>query len=142
MIYMPELSVLIIMEFLHACMQMLGLCKDPDGQGVFSVHEEAMQISTVTVLGGSQKVRIDENENDQLKMRIKQLENLLVKYEVWYNLPKKMTKLSSINMQKMKGVGMKNESTTSDSVENMTSTQEKNEAVVQQMITAGLEPHT
>ena len=68
-------------------MQMLGLCKDPDGQGVFSACEEAIQISAV--LGGSQKVRIGENENDQLKMRIKQLENLLVKYKVWYNLQKK-----------------------------------------------------
>ena len=64
-------------------MQMLGLCRDPNGQGVFSAHEEAMQISTM--LGGSLKVQIGENENEQLKMRIKQLENLLVKYKVWHN---------------------------------------------------------
>ena len=45
-------------------------------------------------------------------------------------------------MQKMTGVDMRNESTTSDSVENMISTQEKkNEAVVPQMIKVGFEPH-
>ena len=71
-------------------MQMLGLCKDPDGQGVFSAHEEAIQISAL--LGGSQKIRIGEHENDQLKMRIEQLEKLLVKYEVWQNLQKKKKK--------------------------------------------------
>ena len=67
----------------HFCMhmQILGLCKDPDGQGVFSAHEEAMQVTTA--LGGPQQSQIGENENDHLRMRVKQLENVIIKYKVW-----------------------------------------------------------
>lgn len=59
-------------------LQMVMLCKDPNGEKVFSKNEEkAKQVSTM--LEGTP---LGENETDNLKQRIKQLEDIVAGYKV------------------------------------------------------------
>ena len=60
-------------------LQMVRLYKDPEGEGVFTAHEEAMQVTTV--LGVSQP-QLSDNESDSLKKKVKQLEDIIVEYKV------------------------------------------------------------
>ena len=62
---------------------MLSLYKDPDGEGVFSAHDDPGQITTVHVAGGPPAQRSDlQEENDSLRKRIKQLEDAISEYQV------------------------------------------------------------
>ena len=66
---------------------MLSLYKDPDGEGVFSAHDDPGQITTVHVAGGPPAQRSDlQEENDSLRKRIKQLEDAISEYQVNHTL--------------------------------------------------------
>ena len=60
---------------------MLILYKDPDGEGVFSAHDDPVQATTV--LGGppAQCSELQE-ENDNLRKKVKQLEDTISEYQV------------------------------------------------------------
>lgn len=67
-------------------MQMLSLYKDPEGNTVFSAHEEAsasaVRINS-TIPGGTQaQLGILQEENNVLKKKIKQLEETITEYQV------------------------------------------------------------
>ena len=57
---------------------MIRLYKDPNGETVFTAHEEALQITTV--LGDPQL----NNELNSLRKKIKQLESTITEYKVGY----------------------------------------------------------
>lgn len=65
---------------------MLSLYKDPDGEGVFSAHDDpaAGQITTVHgIQGGPPAQQSDlQGENDSLRKRVKQLEDAILEYQV------------------------------------------------------------
>ena len=72
-------------------MQMLSLYKDPEGNIVFSAHEEAsasaVRINS-TIPGGSQaQLGALQEENDDLKKKIKQLEEAITEYQVHLAIP-------------------------------------------------------
>ena len=62
---------------------MLSLYKDPDGEGVFSAHDDPGKITTVHVPGGPPAQQSDlQVENDSLRKRVKQLEDAISEYQV------------------------------------------------------------
>ena len=65
-------------------MQMLSLYRDPEGTTVFSAHEEASAVRiNSTIPGGNQAQFGDlQEENDNLKMKIKQMEETITEYQV------------------------------------------------------------
>ena len=68
-------------------MQMLNLYKDPDGNTVFSAHDEASATAVrinSTIPGGIQTQLGDlQGENNDLKKKIKQLEETITEYQVY-----------------------------------------------------------
>ena len=67
---------------MHA--QMVRLYKDPDGTTVFTAHENAIHVpdttSAVTTVQGTHHLL--DGENNHLRKRVKELENVLVAYKV------------------------------------------------------------
>ena len=65
---------------------MLNLYKDPEGNTVFSAHDEASATAiriNSTIPGGIQAQLGDlQGENNDLKMKIKQLEETITEYQV------------------------------------------------------------
>ena len=63
---------------------MLRLYKDPEGTTVFSAHEEVSAVPVnSTVQGGNQDLVGDlQEENDNLKKKVKQLEDTITEYQV------------------------------------------------------------
>ena len=64
---------------------MVRLYKDPDGEHVFTAHEEAMQMTTA--LGGPQQAIVtpqlpDDDNIDLLKKKIQQMEDTIKEYKV------------------------------------------------------------
>lgn len=61
---------------------MVRLYKDPEGEHVFTAHEEAMQITTA--LGGPQAPppQLPENDIDLLKGKVQQMEDIIKEYKV------------------------------------------------------------
>lgn len=65
---------------------MLSLYKDPDGEGVFSAHDDPGQvITTVHVAQGGPPAQQSElqQENSNLRKRVKQLEDAISEYQVY-----------------------------------------------------------
>lgn len=66
---------------------MLSLHKDPEGNTVFSAHEEASANAAAhinsTIQGGIQTQICDlQEENKDLKKKVKQLEETIIAYQV------------------------------------------------------------
>lgn len=62
---------------------MLSLYKDPDGEGVFSAHDDPGQVTTVHVVGGPPAQQSElQKENDNLRKRVKELEDVISEYQV------------------------------------------------------------
>ena len=61
---------------------MVRLYKDPEGEHVFTAHDEAMQVTTA--LGGPQasSPQLPENEVDLLKRKVQQMEDIIKEYKV------------------------------------------------------------
>ena len=64
---------------------MVRLYRDPDGEHVFTAHEEAMQMTTA--LGGPQQATAtpqlpDDDSIDLLKRKIQQMEDIIKEYKV------------------------------------------------------------
>ena len=58
---------------------MVSLWKDPEGKKVFSAHEAAMQITMLAVPHSSTQV---DQEVDNLRQKVKQLEDAVEEYKV------------------------------------------------------------
>ena len=64
---------------------MVRLYRDPEGETIFTAHEEALQITAV--LGGPQAQPNEcSHELDTLKKKVKQLEDNIVEYKVYIDL--------------------------------------------------------
>ena len=63
---------------------MLSLYKDPDGEGVFSAHDDPGQVTIAHgIQGGPPAQQSDlQEENDSLRKRVKQLEDAISEYQV------------------------------------------------------------
>ena len=76
-------SIVLACPLLHN--QMVRLYRDPEGETVFTAHEEALQVTAV--LGGPQAQLSECNrELDGLRKKVKQLEDTIVEYKVCINL--------------------------------------------------------
>ena len=63
---------------------MVRLYKDPEGERVFTAHEEAMQITNVK--GGPREQgpsQQGENEIDLLRRKVQQMEDIIKEYKVY-----------------------------------------------------------
>lgn len=60
---------------------MVRLYKDPDGENVFTAHEEAMQVTIV--LGVGPQPQLGENELDCLKKKVQQMKDIITEYKVY-----------------------------------------------------------
>ena len=65
---------------------MLSLYKDPDGEGVFSAHDDPGQVITIVHMaqGGPPAQQSElQQENSNLRKRVKQLEDAISEYQVY-----------------------------------------------------------
>lgn len=63
---------------------MVRLYKDPEGERVFTAHEEALHVATVQLQGAPQSPvpQLQESEVDLLKKRVQQMEGIIKEYMV------------------------------------------------------------
>lgn len=64
---------------------MVSVYKDPKGKGIFTAHEDAVQV-TVCVADGPAVANTEkgdlQDENDALKSKVQHLELMVVEYQV------------------------------------------------------------
>ena len=61
---------------------MVRLYKDPEGEHVFTAHDEAMQITTALGVPQATPSQLPENDTDSLKRRVQQMEEIIKEYKV------------------------------------------------------------
>ena len=61
---------------------MVRLYKDPEGEHVFTAHEEAMQITTALGVPQAMPSQLPENDTDLLKRKVQKMEEIIKEYKV------------------------------------------------------------